>query len=104
VDVPFHPVPITPLSSRPRFYQGVGSSVETSVVSPSPIAVALFLLAGRPVVGAAAAARMAMNSPGGGGPAGGGLAGNGGPAGGVPPGGGGGGGTPPPPLPYTTAA
>jgi hypothetical protein len=105
-DVPFHPIPITPSSSRPRFSQVVGSFVETPVVSSSPIAVASSLLAGRPVVGAAAAARMAMNPPGDGGPAGGGPAGDGGSAGGVPPGAGdgGGGGAPPPPLPYTMAA
>jgi hypothetical protein len=107
-DVPFNPVPITPLSSRPRFTQVVGSSCETPIISPSPIAVALSSLPGRPVIGAAAAVRMAMNSPGGGGPARGGPAGGGGPGGGVSPGGGGsagvgGGGAPPPPLPYQTA-
>jgi len=103
-DVPFNPVPITPLSSRPRFTQVVGSSCETPIVSPSPIAVASSSLAGRPVIGAAAAARMAMNPPGGGGPVGGGPAGGGGPPGGGPPGAGGGGEAPPPPLPYQTAA
>jgi hypothetical protein len=30
-DVPFHPVPITPLSSRPKFAQVVGSSSETPI-------------------------------------------------------------------------
>jgi hypothetical protein len=96
-DVPFHPVPIILLSRGPKFSQVVGSSSETPIVSPSPIAVASSLLAGRPVIGTAAAARMTMNPPGGGhgdgGPSG------GGPPGGGPPGGGGGGGAPPPPLP-----
>jgi hypothetical protein len=109
-DVPFNPVPNTPLSSRPRFTQVVGSSCETPIVPPSPIAVASSSLAGRPVIGAAAAARMAMNPPGGGGPAGGGPAGDGGPGGAVSLGGGGpadaggGGGAPLPPLSYQTAA
>jgi hypothetical protein len=39
-DVPFHPVPITPLSSWPRFSQVVGSSSESPVVPPSRILVA----------------------------------------------------------------
>jgi hypothetical protein len=105
-DVPFHPVSITPLSSRPRFSQVVGSSLEMPVVSPSPIVVASSLLANRRVVGNAAAERMATNPPGGGGPVGGGPAPDAGLAGGVPSGagGGGGGGAPPPLLPYTTAA
>jgi hypothetical protein len=68
--VPFHPIPITHLSSRPRFTQVVGSSCETPIVSPNPIVVASSSLAGRPVIGTAAAARMAMNPSGGGGPAG----------------------------------
>jgi hypothetical protein len=32
-DIPFNPVPITPLSSRPRFSQVVGSSSESPVCS-----------------------------------------------------------------------
>jgi hypothetical protein len=39
-DVPFHPLPITPVSSRPRFSQVVGSSSEIPVVPPSPVSVA----------------------------------------------------------------
>jgi hypothetical protein len=39
-DVPFHPVPITPASSRPRFSQVVGSSSKTPVVPSSPVSVA----------------------------------------------------------------
>jgi hypothetical protein len=33
-DVPFHPVSITPLSTRPRFSQVVGSSSESPIVPP----------------------------------------------------------------------
>jgi hypothetical protein len=44
-DVPFNPVPITPLSSRPRFSQVVGSSSESPVVPPSPILVAACAMA-----------------------------------------------------------
>jgi hypothetical protein len=44
-DVPFNPVPITPLSSRPRFSQVVGSSSEIPVVPPSPISVAACAMA-----------------------------------------------------------
>jgi hypothetical protein len=44
-DVPFNPVPITPLSSRPRFSQVVGSSSESPVVPPSPISVAACAMA-----------------------------------------------------------
>ncbi len=39
-DVPSQPIPITPLSSRPRFSQVVGDSVETPIRTPSSIAVA----------------------------------------------------------------
>src|SRR6478735_6959359 len=38
-DVPFQPVPITPLSSRPRFSQVVGESVEIPIRTPSSLAV-----------------------------------------------------------------
>jgi hypothetical protein len=44
-DVPFNPVPITPLSSRPRFSQVVGSSSESPIVPPSPISVAACAMA-----------------------------------------------------------
>jgi hypothetical protein len=39
-DVPFYPVPITPVSSRPRFSQVVGSSSDTPVAPPSPVSIA----------------------------------------------------------------
>jgi hypothetical protein len=63
-DVPFHPVPITPLSRGPRFSQVVGSSSKIPVVSPNPVAVAASSLAGRFVIGAAAAVAMATVNPG----------------------------------------
>jgi hypothetical protein len=44
-DIPFNPVPITPLSSRPRFSQVVGSSSESPVVPPSPVSVAIRAMA-----------------------------------------------------------
>ena len=40
-DVPYNPVPITPLSARPRFAQVVGSSSETPVVPPSSLAASI---------------------------------------------------------------
>jgi len=52
-DVPFQPVPITPLSSRPRFSQVVGESVETPIRTPSSLAVAaLAAMANPPPAGA----------------------------------------------------
>ena len=67
-DVPFNPVPITPLSRAPRFAQVVGSPPSSSsLAGPS-----------RPVIGAAAAALMAGRGPAGGR----GVGGQGGPAGG----------------------
>jgi hypothetical protein len=44
-DIPYNPVSITPLSSRPRFSQVVGSSFESSIVSRSPISVAVHAMA-----------------------------------------------------------
>jgi hypothetical protein len=44
-DIPFNPVPITPLSARPRFSQVVGSSLESPVVPHSPILVAACAMA-----------------------------------------------------------
>jgi hypothetical protein len=44
-DVPFNPVPITPLPSRPRFSQVVRSSSESPVVPPSSISVAACAMA-----------------------------------------------------------
>jgi hypothetical protein len=37
-EVPYNPVPITPLSTRPRISQVVGSSSESSIVPPSRVA------------------------------------------------------------------
>jgi hypothetical protein len=37
-EVPYNPVPITPLSTRPRFSQVVGSSSESPIVPPSRVA------------------------------------------------------------------
>jgi hypothetical protein len=60
-DVPFHLVPITPLScNRPRFSQVVGSSSKTPIVPPSLVAVAASFLAIGPV---AQAAWDAINAP-----------------------------------------
>jgi hypothetical protein len=36
-DIQFHPIPITPLSSRPKFAHVVGSSSETPIVFLGPI-------------------------------------------------------------------
>ena len=44
-DIPYNPVPITPLSSRPRFSQVVGSSSESPIVPRSPISVAVHAMA-----------------------------------------------------------
>jgi hypothetical protein len=44
-DIPSNPVPITPLSSRPRFSQVVGSSLESPVVPSSPVSVAVRAMA-----------------------------------------------------------
>jgi hypothetical protein len=62
-DVPFHPVPITPLSCRPKFSQVVGSSSETPIVSPSPVPIAAVSLAERPVISVVEAAWTRMNAP-----------------------------------------
>jgi hypothetical protein len=40
-DIPYNPVPITPLFLRPRFLQVVGSSLESPIVPRSPISVAV---------------------------------------------------------------
>jgi hypothetical protein len=44
-DIPYNPVPIAPLSSRPIFSQIVGSSLESPVVPRSPISVAIHAMA-----------------------------------------------------------
>jgi hypothetical protein len=60
---PSHPVPITPLSTRPRFSQIVGSPSESPVVPPSSIALEVVSLANNPVYSPAViAAWAAMNA------------------------------------------
>jgi hypothetical protein len=48
-EVPYNPLPITPLSTRPRFSQVVGSSSESPIFPPSRIAVEATLLAEYPI-------------------------------------------------------
>jgi hypothetical protein len=48
-DVPCHPVPITPLSTRPRFFQVIGSLSETPIVSLSSVAIKAVSLVEHPV-------------------------------------------------------
>ena len=65
-EVPYNPVPITPLSTRPRFSQVVGSSSESPIFPPSRIAVEATSLAEYPVYTPATIAAWAtgMNAPG----------------------------------------
>jgi hypothetical protein len=72
-DVPYNPVPISPLSTRPRFSQVVGSSSESPIVPPSRVSIEAVSLANNPVnySPAVLAAWAAMNAPGGNAPAGG---------------------------------
>jgi hypothetical protein len=67
-EVPYNPVPITPLSTRPRFSQVVGSSSESPIVPPSRVSIEAVSLADNPVTYSPAvlAAWAAMNNPGGG--------------------------------------
>jgi hypothetical protein len=67
-EVPYNPVPITPLSTRPRFLQVVGSSSESPIVLPSQISIEAVSLADNPVnySPVVLAAWAAMNIPGGG--------------------------------------
>jgi hypothetical protein len=44
-EVSYNPVPITPLSTRPRFSQVVGSSSESPIVPPSRVSVEAVSLA-----------------------------------------------------------
>jgi hypothetical protein len=53
-EVPYNPVPITPLSTRPRFSQVVGSSSESSIVPPSRVALEATSLANYPAFNPAA--------------------------------------------------
>jgi hypothetical protein len=69
--VPYNPVPITPLSTRPRFFQVVASSSESSIVPPRRNSVEAVSLANHPVWSPAVIeAWAAMNLPAGGGPQG----------------------------------
>jgi hypothetical protein len=57
-DILYNLVPITPLSSRPRFSQVVGSSLESPVVSLSPVSVTV-----RAMANAAGGAGVAGGNP-----------------------------------------
>jgi hypothetical protein len=48
-EVPYNPVPITPLSTRPRFSPVVESSSESRIVPPSRVSVEAVSLANHPV-------------------------------------------------------
>jgi hypothetical protein len=48
-EVPYNPVPITPLSTRPRFSQVVGPSSESPIVPPSRVSVEVVSLANHAV-------------------------------------------------------
>jgi hypothetical protein len=65
-EVPYNPVPITPLSTRPRFSQVVGSSSESPIVPPSRVPIEAVSLADNPITYSPAvlAAWVAMNNPG----------------------------------------
>jgi hypothetical protein len=65
-EVPYNPVLITPLSTRPRFSQVVRASSESPIFPPSRIAVEATLLAEYPVYTTATIAAWAtgMNVPG----------------------------------------
>jgi hypothetical protein len=64
-EVPYNPVPITPLSTRPRFFQVVGTSSESPIVPPSRVSIEAVSLADNPVTYSPAvlAAWAAMNNP-----------------------------------------
>jgi hypothetical protein len=67
-EVPCHPVSITPLSTRPRFSQVVGSPSETPIVPPSQVSIEAVSLAEHLVyIPAVIAVWAAMNAPAGGG-------------------------------------
>ena len=62
-DVPFQPVPITPLSSRPRFSQVVGESVEIPIRTPSSLAVAALAAMANPPPAGGNPAQPGANPP-----------------------------------------
>jgi hypothetical protein len=49
-EVPYNPIPITPLSTRPHFSQVVGSSSESPIVPPSRVALEATSLANYPAL------------------------------------------------------
>jgi hypothetical protein len=55
-EVPYNPIPITPLSTRPRFSQVVELSSESSIVLPSRDALAATSLANYPALNPATVA------------------------------------------------
>ena len=61
-EVPYNPVPITPLSTRPRFSQVVGSSSESPIVPPSRVALEATSLANYPALNPATVAAWAAMS------------------------------------------
>ena len=62
-DVPFQPVPITPLSSRPRFSQVVGESIEIPIRTPSSLAVAALAAMANPPPAGGNPAQPGANPP-----------------------------------------
>jgi hypothetical protein len=66
-EVSYNPVPITPLSTRPRFSQVVGSPSESPIVPPSRVSVKAVSLAHPAWNPAVIEAWAAMNPPAGGG-------------------------------------
>jgi hypothetical protein len=58
-EVPYNPVPITPLSTRPRFSQIVGSSSESPTVLPSRVALEATSLTNYPTLNPATVAAWA---------------------------------------------
>jgi hypothetical protein len=61
-EVPYNPVPITPLSTRPHFSQVVGSSSESSIVPPSRVVLEATSLVSYPALNPATIAAWAAMS------------------------------------------
>jgi hypothetical protein len=61
-EVPYNPVPTTPLSTRPRFSTVVGSSSESPIVPPSRVALVATSLANYPALNPATVAAWATMS------------------------------------------
>jgi hypothetical protein len=62
-EVPYNPVSITPLSTRPRFSQVVGSSSKSPIVPPSRVALEATSLADYPAYSPAVVAAWAAMNP-----------------------------------------